>query len=673
MATKEQLERALRNADAAGDTEAAKLLAAELAKVRADSYMPEPGSALQRFGRGVGEGILGIQQLGANLASNGSPSAQNVAAATNQQVQDYAAESAAMAPDGLDIARMLGNTVPAALLGVGGGELVLAGRALPTALRLASAGATSGGLGGLVAPVTGDDYASQKTEQVVGGTLAGAVLTPVASKALGALTQSVGNALRGAKSVLTGKNSVDEIRQEITVILNQQGIDTSAVGAGYVDELAKQVKAALDLGGDLDVDALANKAAAKALGLPELTRGQATQDAAQFQKEIALRAAPGGEELATQYQQSIGGLGRSVAGLAEGKPTPVLDLEAGRQAIDALKQADAPVKQTVDRLYNAARESAGVNTPLDGRTFADKTFAELEKQLVVSDVPADIVQALNMVSTGKGQLTIGRGQEILQAINQRLANLPNRDPQRVALGIVKRNLDDAINTTGEAAGDDAAKLFKQARTAAAVRLKRFEKIPLLRQAIDDEISPDEFLGKLVRSDYDEFKATRAYLRSNNRPAWDQIRAQVVEKMRVAALNNSDNPEAFSHTAFAKELNTLKRNGKLGLLFSESEIKTLDAIDRVGRAVQKGPPGVSRTGLAGSMQALGMLTNLLSKVAGPAGALADSAVKRGSITLQSKLAQASTAAGPGVSRPVVNPGAINALALSLPPLTVLANE
>lgn len=673
MATKEQLERALRNADAAGDTEAAKLLAAELAKVRADSYMPQPGSALQRFGRGVGEGILGIQQLGANLASNGSPSAQNVAAATNQQVQDYAAESAAMAPEGLDIARMLGNATVAAPLGVGGGELVLAGRAIPTALRLASAGATSGGIAGLVAPVTGEDYATEKMQQVALGAGGGAVLTPVAAKALGALTQSVGNALRGAKNLMTGKNSVDEIRQDITMILNQQGIDTSQVGPAYVDELAKQVKAARDMGGDLDADALANKAAAKALGLPELTRGQATQDAAQYQKEIALRSAPGGEELATQYQQSIGGLGRSVAGLAQGKPAPVLDYEAGGQAIAALKQADAPAKQTIDRLYNAARESAGVNTPLDGRTFADKTFAELEKQLVVSDVPSDITQALNMVSTGKGQLTIGRGQEILQAINQRLANLPNRDPQRVALGIVKRNLDDAINTTGEAAGDEAAKLFRQARTAAAVRLKRFENIPLLRKAIDDEITPDEFIGKLLRTPQEEFKATRAYLRSNNRQAWDQVRAQVVEKMRASALSNSDNPEAFSHTAFAKELNSLRRTGKLGLLFSESEIKTLNAIDRVGRAVQKGPPGVSRTGLAGSMQALGMLTNLLSKVGGPAGALADTAVKRGSITLQSKMAQASTAAAPGVLRPAVDPKLINAAALGLPPLTLLPQE
>lgn len=62
MATRQQLETALINADQAGDAEAARIIAAELAKVRATAFTPKEPSLLERAGSmiaGIPEAITG--------------------------------------------------------------------------------------------------------------------------------------------------------------------------------------------------------------------------------------------------------------------------------------------------------------------------------------------------------------------------------------------------------------------------------------------------------------------------------------------------------------------------------------------------------------------------------------------------------------------------------------
>jgi hypothetical protein len=679
MANLQQLETALRNADAAGDVEAAKVLAGEITKLRAEGYKPEPASAAKRAALGAGEAIVGLGQLFSRpLAAAGGavetvtgPNAvtdylQSLPQENDAFAAEYRAQQEAIAPEGVDVARIAGNAIPLLATGFAGG--------VPTTVGgLARVGAVTGAVGGAAAPVegSGENFASQKAGQIAAGAVTGAVLTPAVARGLGALNNAAGRAIQSTMAKINPGTNTAQIKVEITNLLNQSGIDTSKLGPAYLDEVAKQVQAAKAAGGKVDAQTLANQAAAKALGI-DLTEGQATQNAAQFSKELFLREAPGGEELATQYTNTLSRLNSSLNDIGRGLPEPVLKVDAGQRAIDALKAADAPMKAKVDELYTAAKSAAGLDTPIDGRAFVDGAFAKLEKNLSLSDVPADLRNLMNTVSQGQAPLTIGRAQEVIQSINGRLSNLPIRDPQRVALNTIKTELDGAIDRTGSALGDEAATAFRKARTAAAVRFKRMEDVPALRQALDGEISPDDFIKKVVyQSDRDTLRKTRAFLRSNNRGAWNQIRSQVLEDIRQATTKGSDNPADFSQSAFNKQLSSLRQSGKLGLLFSESEIKTLNAIGRVGRMVQQGPPGVSRTGLSGNAKALGMLTQLFSRITGPIGGLANSAATRGVNTVQTSAAlRPAAVAAPGKLPDVISRNAQSILgrggsALALP--------
>lgn len=634
-----KLETALRNADAAGDTEAATILAGEIVKARADSYKPEPAGVGKRMAYGMAEPIVGLGQL----ASRGLAAAGNLLPESGARdyltslperndaaAMAYAQKQREMAPEGIDWARLGGQAItlaPAALVG-----------AAPAATmgQIAGRSALLGGLTGATGIVEDpSQYGVSKTLRTGAGAAMGAVAGPVVAKA----SDAIGKGLSMAAGALRPKMGIPQIQIKIENALTQNGVDLSQLPKTYTAELARDVSKALKAGGTLDEATLRNIAQARTLGM-DLTRGQATQNAPQFGTELFLRQAPGGEDLAAQYAGSLSMLNQNLTNMQRNMPQAIKDIDAGRVAMSALKAADEPAKKRVDQLYTLAKANAGVDAPLDGRPFVDKTLGQLEKELVLSNVPGDVRNMLNMVSTGKGQLTIGRAQEVIQSINGLLSNLPVRDPQRVALNIVKRNLDDAVDKAGGNLPGQAGEAFRRAREAAAKRFQKIDKIPALRQILDDEIAPDDFMRKHVYgAKIDDLKAMRAFLRSNSRPAWNQIRAQVLNDLKLAATKGSEEPTAFSQAAFNRELQSLKSDGRLGLMFSPSEISKLEAVGRVGRLVQLGPADVPRTGLLGSAKAMGMLMNVISKVPGVSqtAGFVQGAAQRGGNTLQATVA------------------------------------
>lgn len=590
----------------------------------------EPGSVVERAVGGFKEPFVGSAQLIGNTmvdaptrktleyvipgagpvmqvidALVGQRGFEDMRERQNTQATELAQQQREMAPEGVDWARLGGNVAglaPTAAIGGPGGTL----------RQLFTSGAMAGAAAGATSPVenAGENYFREKGKDIALGAATGAIANPVAQKVIGA----IGRAMTGVKAAVAPKMSPAEIKVQITQNLQQSGIDLSKLPASYVDDVANDVRTALQSGGNLDERALTNMAAGKALGI-DLTKGQATQNPSQFGKELFLREAPGGEQLGTQYVSSLAKLNQNIDEVATGRNMlpPTLNVEAGRKALDALRAADKPARQTVDRLYESARARIGVNEPLDQAAFVKKAFDDLQQAGVVDKLPGQFQQALNMLSTGKSQLTMAEAQMMLRAANGRISK--SADPvEREALYVFKAALDDTIDSAGTALGQDAATAFRIARQAAAKRFQRIERIPALRDALEKGMAPDDFMKRAVYSaKLDDLRALRGYLRSNDRQAWNQVRSQVLADIKQAATKGSDEPADFSQAAFNKQLNSLRQSGKLGVLFSDSEIKTLEAIARVGRLIQQGPPGVSRTGLGGSAKMMGTFMNILGKL------------------------------------------------------------
>jgi len=193
MADMKQLETALINADKAGDTQAAKVLAAEITKLRTQEAAPK--EAPSGFIQGVMDPIHGGAQLltkalpdsvvetgnKANnwLADKGLPLARIPEGGVDQMVrereQNYQTARNNAGETGFDWARLGGNVAsPAAWV-----PAIKAGQAVTMGGKVAQ-GSALGGLFGGMQPVTNGDFASEKAQQVGLGVGAGAALPVVA-------------------------------------------------------------------------------------------------------------------------------------------------------------------------------------------------------------------------------------------------------------------------------------------------------------------------------------------------------------------------------------------------------------------------------------------------------------------------------------------------------------
>jgi len=178
MATAEQLERALRNADAAGDTQGARVLAAELAKMRTPSS-PEGKGFAMRMLRGVRDPIdAGAQMLvrGANAIGLAPDSEVARVDQINREAEQDYQQNWRGGDTGFDGARLAGQvvgTLPLAAAMPAGGA-TLAG-------RTAMGAAQGAGLGMLTQPADTEkgDFWGQKLGQAKSGAIAGAIAAPV--------------------------------------------------------------------------------------------------------------------------------------------------------------------------------------------------------------------------------------------------------------------------------------------------------------------------------------------------------------------------------------------------------------------------------------------------------------------------------------------------------------
>jgi hypothetical protein len=182
MATLTEIETALRNADAAGDAEGARILAGEYTRLK-QADMPQRPGALERGARGVWRGLTdlqdGYQQLQTRVGTGlGLPGAEDRKNLTDARIKFDEAQYKQDVRGGqgdVDFGRIGGNmlgTLPLNFLVPGGG----------TMLQAAKAAALGSGAAAALQPVMQGDFWTEKAKQVGTGMAAGAIGGAVANK-----------------------------------------------------------------------------------------------------------------------------------------------------------------------------------------------------------------------------------------------------------------------------------------------------------------------------------------------------------------------------------------------------------------------------------------------------------------------------------------------------------
>lgn len=613
---------------------------AQLEREAATLSTPAPAST--RFGLGVAAPAVGLGQLasrpiaaaGRGIEAVTGPNAltqgmQNLVARNDQAAKELLAERerARSGLQGLDVAGIGGEVV-------GSAPLALVGGVPATTARLIGTGAATGAAAGAITPTEGgESYLGRKALDVGAGAVLGGVAAPVASSAvnlIGKAGAAAVNQLRRFGSNLTPQ----QVQVTIQQTLQNAGVDVSQLPQQFQDDVQREVLRALQTGGQLDEAALVNRALFQQVGA-QGTRGQITQNPSQFGQELYTREQPGGEELAGQYVNTLQTLNQRLRDLEAGTAKPIRDVEAGQQVQRVLEQADARGNALVNALYGAARGTAGIDTEIPGRELAQGINKALTQQRLTQALPGDYVRFMQELGSGK-PITIGTAQEEIAAINGLLKTYAGK-PEGVALNIIKRQLNEAAERVGATTGEPAAAAFAAARKAASQRFAVQEAVPALRAAAQGELEPDSFMRKYVyNANLADFKKLGEFVRQASPQTWNQIRGQVLGDLQAAA-NPTGSAADFSQAAYNRVLRSLDESGKLETLFTKPEISQLRAVGRVGELVQKGPPGVSRTGLSGAAKAASQLSNIVGRlpVFGRLGAVAQAAGQRGGNILQAQ--------------------------------------
>lgn len=636
MATLEELEDAIRVADAAGRREDVLALSDARDKLLRSSPPAEArslppvttldmvkNSPVGGFARGVMDPAYALAQTGANaFGLFGGQGAESANAAVDAAEKDYTQNWRRGSVDGkIDVSRMLGNTVLPLVVTRGAS----AAQMPATLFQMAKTGAVAGGGGGILQPVIGAkdpaDFFAKKGAQVGAGAVGGAVFNPALVKGAQAGGQFVNSIVNKAKAFLAPRSQVD-IELILHNALRDQGLDPAAVSAATMEAMRQDVRAALNQTGAVDPSAVARATDFKEAGIQPI-RSWITRDPVQWTQEANLAGIgapfPGAKPVGEPLQLLKARANNAIVEGIESKspvgasPDPFARNQAAAGAVQA---ADDRMSANVDKGYQMFRDFAPT-TPGDGARFADSVARRLTVEFALDQLPSDFVRRMQMMSEGSAPTNIRVLYEMRAAANRGLKSGPNH-----ALSVLKDEIDAEM---GRIAGAGfSLDVLKAATSMAKNRFDLHDAVPAFKAAAAGELAPDKFFDKYVRG---ATVGQVARLWSEVGPdAQDALRAQLVGAIKQAAVGSSQHDGApVAQATLNKFLQQDGMTAKLRIMLGDRHLADIQRLGRIAEAVVKAPAG-SNVNVSNTSQAVvnalqrGMSSwasaPLLGKVAGP---------------------------------------------------------
>jgi len=682
MPTKAQLESALRNADTAGDIDAARQIANALkaGDYSADKAAGNEGSFLSDAARGIGlgvrstiEGLAGLPAAAADLAAypvnaasraiTGEPLIPSYRNTLSQGLTDAGLPTPSSGTERLLDAATRGVASVPAGLGVGG---LLAGSASPVAagvgnlLRSApGAQAVAGGSAGASSELARQAGAGPEMQQVAGlaGGLAGGIaarnIDPRAAQA--SLPAGSATTAPQAAALRASNAQAEAIAQQGA---QRIGFDWGALDDGLKTRMLKNAQQALSVNSDLPPEAVARKALYESLGIKP-TRALITRSFDDALNEQNLLTETEGQALRNVYIENNQAIRSQIEGLAP----------AGVKAVDAptfgeslradLAKGAKQSAKTTEKFYETARAQEGENPANIDGLFS---FMQSNRsRLATSNASSPVISYLKDVGLwtkesakaySKGdpvrlsrEPTLNELTDLRKVINNASSSSTDKNAQSL-LGSMRGILDDAE----AAAGGEA---FKQARRVFGQQKSVWEGNPLLVNLLKDkrgfrgvDTVPDEevFKTAIINSTNDDFSAVWSRANSTQK---NLTRAQLAKYIGDKTFSNMGMNEAGDVVASAAKVNSVLQEinpQKLKIIFGPEKAAKLERLNQVVKEISNPPRGtvpqgsapklsylyrntLSILGLAGKVPGLNVIVDVAEKRAAAAAnrAAAQSAV------------------------------------------------
>ncbi|MFZ4874993.1 hypothetical protein ACL9RI_07905 [Janthinobacterium sp. Mn2066] len=641
MPSRDDLFNALRNADKAGDTDAARKLAAYIQSMPADTPAPS-----KPFGQQLNDNIADIpRQVGltARYGIEGAGAALNMLATPfrvglnsllpKQQtlpglVAGAARRDTVQPVNFKGLADAIGLPEPRNALErvVGDTSRTMAGGMVPIAAmnrlaqgatgvtkgiaqtlsanplqQLVSAG-SAGAAGGYVRETGGSE-----TSQML-SSLAAGVAAPLAMNKLAQVSGVVGRMTRPQTLAPT------QIDKHIDSALQPSGMTLAELPAGVQARIRKDVSDAINISGSVTPMAVRRLADYRLTGATPTAAGLTDNPAVITQQRNLAKLGINSKDAAAQAlgqaenannKVLIGGLNDLGAG------TPDTAIAGGRRVMGALSGRNDAAKSAIDARYAAARATDGRSAALDPHAFSNRANDALDEALLGGKLPADVRSLLNKAASGQMPLTVDTAEQFKTRIGD-LQRSSIDASERKALGLVRQALDDTPLLDGQ--GQGAIDAFNRARSLNRAWMGIVEKTPAL-QAVRDGIEPDKFVQQFIvgggaKASAADLAALRQSVKSSP-DALKAVREQIAAHLKTKALNGAaDEVGNMSQSAYNKALNAIG-DEKLAMFFSKPELDQLRAIGRVASYEQAQPRG----GAINNSNSAAAIGNILDRIAG----------------------------------------------------------
>jgi len=588
MATVAELERALVNADAAGDAPAARLLAAAIREARKSASSMIPGPALgdvappatQPIPTGpppsIGQQIVGAGEAALTL---GTGATGGVLGAAGGLIGGLA---------GVVARGELGNPPPPGQPNAVLESMQRGAQALTYAPRT-QAGQEQGQAVG---------QALQTLPPVIGVAAQPAMMAPLASSVAPARAATAQAARPVVQAVRRGAERARDVLGEVV----SRREESATFGRGSVGSA--------ELPATVERRTVAEQMPVPFAGKSALTQGQASRsfEQLQFEKEAAKRGEVGAPLRQRVQNQSLT-LEKNFDALVDrAQPLTLDSREIGKNVDRALVNKANYAMNRVNAAYAKAREAGEMESPVDMTPVATR-LAELEKfEGLAPNAGAIRREAVRLgaVEADETGYLIGKQMSIndSEMLRQFVNDSTDWTNRREAL-IGKRMLQ-AIDDTTEGAGGD---LFKAARKLRKDYAVEFENTGLTKRLLASKRGTSEravayddvFKAVIMDAPLEEMNKVRSTLINagpEGRQAWADLKAKTIDTIKEAAQSASQRDEAgrplLSADKLQKSIKALDREGKLESLFGKKQAQTMRDLGELASVIYTAPPGAINT-------------------------------------------------------------------------------
>lgn len=594
MATLQQLETALRNADKAGDMEAARRLAQAVVQARGEAANLIPGAIVPGTEAQAPEPTLGQQLIGA-----GETALTLGTAAT-------------------------GGTLGTVAGGLGGlASQILSGEfGTPQAMRAVEQSASKGAQALTFQPRT---QAGQAQTQAVGQFL-GQALPPVLPviAAPGAVMQSARTMAPsvgavGQIAVGQGQRAASAAGQAIARPVQAA---TTAVrsGLGMEDATIPPVSAGRSAGSAATPLELQRFAEAEMAGL-KLSEGEVKRspELLAFEKEKAKTPEYQAPFLERQQENNRAALGKLNQVLDDTGAETGDYTNTGIQVVDKLMTGWNLEKAKTRSLYDKFRQSEEAATNVDATPVMDFLNSQARGVSGVTGVPDTARQ--NAVNLGIAQVddsgrlianpnvTLGQLEDFRQSVSAISAANPN--DKRLA-SVLKRQIDDI----GDPIGGEMTKSMRAQRQRQAQKYENraiVSRLLLEKKGMSDAQTPvEDVFNKTILSarpsEIVHIKRVLSTIPDNEgQQAWKELQGATVRHLLDKSESGigSDNLPVISGAKLNSALKSFDQNGKLDLVMGKEAAEQIRNLNQVLQYIQSTPPmtSINNSGTARTVAAL----------------------------------------------------------------------